>query len=102
MARDRPQRAAHAEPSRYLLSIRKAERLFGSAPIWRADATRWRDHREDRRGLPVEPAPDRTPWLAGFPPHPDLGTLSRWVINWRSVFHVHNPPFAKNQIAGPT
>jgi len=48
VARDRPQRALHAEPSRDLLSFRKAERLFGSVPSRRADATGWRDHREDR------------------------------------------------------
>src|ERR1700694_353738 len=60
VARDRPQRAAHAEPSRNLLSFRKAERPSGTVPIRRTDAAGRRNHREDRRGLPVKSASDRT------------------------------------------
>src|SRR5712672_1801624 len=91
MARNRPQRAAHAEPSRDFLSFRKAESLFGAMPIRRTDAPGRRDYREDRRGLPVKPASDRTHRLASLPAIPDLGPLGRRVINATSLFHVHTP-----------
>src|ERR1700694_3895257 len=91
VARDRPQRAAHAEPSRNLLSFRKAERPTGTVPIRRTDAAGRRDHREDRRGLPVKSASDRTHRLAGLPAIPDLGPLGRRVINATSLLYVHTP-----------
>lgn len=62
-------------------------RPLGTAAIWRTNSPRWRDHREDRRGLPVKPAPDRTHRLPSLPAIPDLGPLRGRVINATSLFH---------------
>src|SRR4051812_19884566 len=96
--RARPQRAAHAEPSRDLLSFRKAERLFGTVPIRRTDAAGRRDHREDRRGFAVKSASDRTHRLARLPAIPDLGPLGRRIVNARSLLHVHTPSLLKIRV----
>ena len=54
-----------------------------------------RDHRNDRRGLPVKSTSDRTYRLAGPPAIPDLRPLSRRVINATSLFHAHTPSLGK-------
>src|SRR3981189_2812122 len=78
------------------LSFRKTERLLGTASIRRTNSARWRDHREDRRGLPVKSTPDRTHRLPSLPAIPDLRPLGCRVINATSLFHVHTPSLIKD------
>ena len=46
--------------------------------------------------LPVKSASDRTHRLAGLPAIPDLGSLSRRVVNATSLFHGHTPSWLKD------
>ena len=73
--RYRAQRVLDAEPSRYLFSLAETEGQPAARPIRRANAARRRDHRKDRRRLPVKPPPNRTHRLSALPAIPDLSPL---------------------------
>ena len=88
---DRSKRAAGDKTSRYLLALAQAEGSARPPALRRTNAARRRQHRENRRRLPIKPPADRTHRLPALPPVPNLGSLCRRVINPLTLLHPHTP-----------
>src|SRR3546814_4843875 len=93
---DRPQRTARDKPPGYLLAFDQPERATRSPPLSRTDASRGRQDRENRRGLPIKPAADRAHRLPTLPSIPDLGPLRCRVIYPLSPIHPFHSHLVKD------